>query len=102
MIGLSAARAAVLLAMNIGHDKARVYLEEAVAALPLVPPNRYRSAILLNVATSFATMSGGANLQAALDYFAQALPIARGFQRSGADRADRRQSSRIGSEAREL
>ncbi len=95
LIGLSAARAAVLLAMNIGHDKARAYLEEAVAALPLVPPNRYRSAILLNVATSFATMSGGANLQAALDYFAQALPIARAFN-------DRAQIALIGANLAEL
>ena len=95
LIGLAAARASVLLVMNDGYQQPVSCLEEALAVLPLVPANRYRSAILLNLATSFAMMSGDENLQVALDHYAQALPIAHAFN-------DRAQIALIGANLAEL
>jgi len=63
--------------------------------LPLVPSNRYRSAILLNVATSFAVSADNENVGSALAHFEQALPIAHVFN-------DRAQIALIGANSAEL
>jgi predicted ATPase/DNA-binding winged helix-turn-helix (wHTH) protein len=94
-LGLSASRAAVLLIMGGAPGDARLYLDEAVAVLPSLPANRYRSAILLNVATGKAMLGGDENFSAARDYFETALVLARKFR-------DHSQIAMIGANLAEL
>jgi len=95
LMGLAAARAAVLMVMHAEAEMPNQSSDEALAVLPLVQVNRYRSAILLNVATAFAASNGSGNLQLASTYFEQALPIAHAFN-------DRAQIALIGANSAEL
>jgi tetratricopeptide (TPR) repeat protein len=95
LIAFSAAKAAVHTAFHAGATLPNPYRDEALAMLPLVPANRYRSATLLNTAVSLAVTSGDGNPEAAQTYFEQALPIAHEFN-------DRAQISLIGANLAEL
>jgi predicted ATPase/DNA-binding winged helix-turn-helix (wHTH) protein len=77
--GLAASRAAFWCSLGGEPEKADPHIAQAVAALPAIALNRYRSAILLNLGTCFAIKGNDANLQTALAYFSEALPIARRF-----------------------
>jgi predicted ATPase/DNA-binding winged helix-turn-helix (wHTH) protein len=93
--GLSASRAAVLLIMGGERDDARLYLDEAVSVLSQLPANRYRSAILLNVATGMAMLGGDENLSAAQNHFEGAFILAQKFR-------DHSQIAMIGANLAEL
>jgi predicted ATPase/DNA-binding winged helix-turn-helix (wHTH) protein len=95
LIAFSAAKAAVHTAFHAGATLPNPYRDEALAMLPLVPANRYRSATLLNTAVSLAVTSGDGNPEAAQTYFEQAPPIAHEFN-------DRAQISLIGANLAEL
>jgi predicted ATPase len=95
LAGFAAARAAVEFSLAGDFEQADRQVALALAALPQLPMNRYRSAILLNIATSCAIKSGNDDSAAAMAYYAEALPIAQRFN-------DRPQVALIGANLAEL
>jgi predicted ATPase/DNA-binding winged helix-turn-helix (wHTH) protein len=95
LAGFAAARSAVLFSLAGNLEQAEHHIARALAALPNIPANRYRSAILLNIATSFAMRNADDQLNRAMTYYAEALPIAQRFN-------DRSQMALIGANHAEV
>jgi predicted ATPase len=95
MAGLAAARAAVLSIMAGDDSAARQFLDAGIAALAHLPANRLRSGIMTNTGTAYAMLGGAENLQAARDFYGQALPLAQRFK-------DHSQIAMIGANIAEL
>jgi hypothetical protein len=95
LAAFAAARAAVEFSVAGDFEQADRHIVQARAALPELAINRYRSAILLNIATSLAIKSGNVNSVAAMAYYAEALAIAQRFN-------DRPQMALIGANLAEL
>jgi predicted ATPase/DNA-binding winged helix-turn-helix (wHTH) protein len=92
--GFAAARAAAEFSLAGDFEPADRHVTQALAALPEIPINRYRSAILLNTATSLAIKSD-VDYEPVMAYYAEALPIAQRFN-------DRPQIALIGANLAEL
>jgi hypothetical protein len=95
MAGLAAARAAVLSIMAGDDTAARRFLDAGIAAMADLPANRLRSGIMTNTGTAYAMLGGDENLQAARDFYGQALPLAQRFK-------DHSQIAMIGANIAEL